>query len=156
MSPRVTKPADERTDDRPLLMSLRPRFAQAILNGTKTVELRRTRVAALPGTLVIIYASAPVMSVVGLATLAAVDTARPTTLWRRHRRDLGITRAEFDAYLTGAETATCLTISAPQELPNPYPLTWLRGHAHFQPPQSYRYLAQRDPAPLHDLVASMA
>jgi hypothetical protein len=76
---------------RPLMMSLRPRFAQAILDGSKTVELRRTRVLAPPGTTIIIYASAPVISVVGIVTLGTVDADNPNTLGRRHRKKLGVT-----------------------------------------------------------------
>ena len=97
-------------------MSLRPRFAYAILSGAKTVELRRMRVSATPGTTIIIYASSPVMSVVGLATLAAVDVAL-------HRH-----------------------------CPDPYSLAWLRDHAQFQPPKSYRFLSDNDPEPLRALI----
>jgi predicted transcriptional regulator len=103
--------------------------------------------------MIIIYASTPVMSVVGTARLQAVEVARPNILWRRHRNDLGLTRAEFDLYLEGAETGCALTIAAPQRLPDPYQLAWLRDHADFQPPQSYRYLAQTDPMPLHALAS---
>ncbi len=137
---------------RPLLMSLRPRFAHAILEGTKTVELRRSRVAAPPGTPIIVYASTPVRSVLGTAVLGAVDTDTPTRLWRRHRTHLGLTRAEFNDYLAGVSTASCLLIEQARPLPEPYELNWLRNHASFQPPQSYRYLALDDPQPLHALT----
>ncbi|SFE16276.1 Predicted transcriptional regulator, contains an HTH and PUA-like domains [Actinopolyspora alba] len=136
----------------PLLMSLRPRFAHAILDGSKTVELRRTRVSALPGAKIIIYASAPVMSVVGTATLKSVDADEPNRLWRRHGNQVGITRAEFDSYLVGSRIGCALTVANPQELADPYELGWLRDHAGFRPPQSYRFLAQSDPEPLHALV----
>ena len=155
-SPAVTKQASERTDERPLLMSLRPRFAQAILDGSKTVELRRTRVSAQPGTTIIIYASAPIMSVVGLARLISVHTDTPARLWRRHRKNLALSLAEFDNYLAGAEAGTCLTLDSPQRLHTPYELAWLRDYAAFRPPQSYRYLAEHDPEPLHTLAATGA
>jgi predicted transcriptional regulator len=135
-------------------MSLRPRFAQAILDGSKTVELRRNRVCAAPGSLIIIYASAPTMSVVGIATLAGIDTDQPSRLWKRHRQHIGLTRREFNDYLAGTEVASCLSIVAPRTLPVPYALAWLRDYATFQPPQSYRYLAENDPEPLHALINS--
>jgi predicted transcriptional regulator len=138
--------------ERPLLMSLRPRFAHAILSGEKTVELRRIRVSASPGTTIIIYASAPIMSVVGVARLAAVDIARPATLWRKHRTRLGLARSEFYEYLAGSEFGCALSIADPQALPDPYTLAWLRAHAQFQPPQSYRFLSDTDPEPLHALT----
>ena len=53
---------------RTLLLSLRPRFAQAILSGAKTVEVRRRPVNAPPQTPIILYASSPTMAIVGTAT----------------------------------------------------------------------------------------
>jgi predicted transcriptional regulator len=141
---------------RALLLSLRPRFATAILDGTKTVELRRTRLSAPPGTPLVLYASSPIMAVVGTAVLAERHTASPATIWRTHRRALGLTRAEFNDYLTGVDQATAITISNPQALPDPFTLAWLRGHAGFQPPQSYRYIAPKDPTPLQDLASAHA
>ncbi|WP_280463658.1 ASCH domain-containing protein [Nocardia carnea] len=139
---------------RPLLLSLRPRFAQAILEGTKTVELRRTRVSAPPGTLLVLYASSPVMAVVGVATLADRDTDGPEVIWRRYRRKVGLGRAEYSEYFAGAEYATALSIIAPKPLPEPLTLSWLRSHGAFQPPQSYRYIAPTDPAPLAELAVA--
>ena len=40
--------------ERAMLLSVHPRFANAILAGSKTVEVRRQRVAAPPGTPVLI------------------------------------------------------------------------------------------------------
>ncbi|MEV5650508.1 hypothetical protein AB0L57_19845 [Nocardia sp. NPDC052254] len=141
-------------EPRPLLLSLRPRFAQAILDGTKTVELRRTRVSAVPGTLLVLYASSPMMAVVGVATLKDRDTASPATIWRRYRDSVGLSRREFSDYFAGAEQATALSIAAPRALPEPLTLNWLRTHASFRPPQSYRYIAPTDPAPLANLAAA--
>jgi predicted transcriptional regulator len=137
---------------RALLLSLRPRFAAAILNGTKTVELRRTRLSAPSGTPLVLYASSPIMAVVGTATLADRHNASPAAIWRAHRDALGLTRAEFADYLTGVDQATAITIENPQALLDPFTLAWLRRHAVFQPPQSYRYIAPGDPTPLHDLA----
>lgn len=139
---------------RALLLSLRPRFAQAILEGTKTIELRRTRVSAPPGTLLVLYASSPVMAVVGVATLAERDTASPATIWRRYRGRLGLSRAEFSDYFTGAEHATALSIADPRTLPYPLTLARLRTYSAFQPPQSYRYIAPTDPSPLTELAVA--
>jgi predicted transcriptional regulator len=141
---------------RALLLSLRPRFAAAILDGTKTVELRRTRLSAPPGTLLVLYASSPIMAVVGTATLADRHTASPTLIWRVHRHALGLTHAEFADYLTGADQATAITIENPRALPDPFTLAWLRRHTGFQPPQSYRYIASSDPTPLQDLASAHA
>ncbi|WP_344870842.1 hypothetical protein [Allokutzneria multivorans] len=65
---------------------------------------------------------------------------------------MGLTRSEFYDYLVGADFGCALSISSPRALPDPYSLAWLRDHAHFQPPQSYRFLSDADPEPLRALI----
>lgn len=60
-----------------MLLSVHPRFATAILAGTKTVEVRRQRVAAPSGIPVLLYATAPTMAIVGMARIASVQVASP-------------------------------------------------------------------------------
>ncbi|MEO3843205.1 ASCH domain-containing protein [Streptomyces sp. B22F1] len=134
---------------RALLLSLHPRFATAILNGEKTVELRRQRVAVPPGTPVIIYATSPVMALMGTARLTGVDTAAPAQVWRRHRAACGISRTEYTAYMDGAAQASALLLDTPRPLGNRVPLAHLRRSGAFHPPQSYRYLT---PEALRSLV----
>ncbi|GAB2842125.1 ASCH domain-containing protein [Lentzea nigeriaca] len=139
---------------RPLLLSLRPRFAEAILDGTKTIELRRTRLSAPDGTHLILYASSPVMAVVGTAVLVRRETDTPSRIWRRHRKHLGLLRHEFDEYFAGADLATAVHVGEPLRLEEPWPLAALRGTAKFQPPQSYRFISEGDPSELRSLASS--
>lgn len=135
--------------DRALLLSVRPRYAQAILNGTKTVEIRRQGPAVHPGTLVIIYATKPVGAIVGTARISDISCGNPADMWERHNRSMGITRADYDAYLSGAETAYLLFLRRVQRLEPLLTLEQIRSATTFQPPQSYRYLSQHM---LHHLV----
>ena len=48
-----------------VLMSIRPQYAEAILSGEKTVELRRRRPSFSAGTTVLIYSSAPLQTRAG-------------------------------------------------------------------------------------------
>ena len=141
------------SQQRTLLLSLRPRYANAILTGDKTTELRRRPINARPGTPIILYASSPVMAVVGMARLGNVHSCAPSVAWRRHRTALGLSRAEFDAYLDGAAKAYLLELRHVQRLNEPLPLRRLREQAPFQPPQSFRYIAASDPSTLHELAA---
>jgi hypothetical protein len=60
----TTKAIDTTTNAvRTLLLSLRPQFADAILSGTKTVELRRRPINAQSGTPILLYASRPTMAI---------------------------------------------------------------------------------------------
>ena len=135
-----------------ILLSLRPRFAQAILSGAKTVELRRRPVNARPDTPIILYASSPTMAIVGTARLRDVQVLTPDAAWQAHHRSLGLTRSEFDAYLDGTSRAHLLLLHRVCTLNEPLPLRTLRQEGRFQPPQSFRYVAASDPAPLHELI----
>ncbi|CDR12714.1 ASCH domain-containing protein [Streptomyces iranensis] len=122
-------------------MSIHPRFASATLDGTKTVELRRRRVAFPPGTLVVLYASAPEMALVATVRVDTIVTAEPGHLWKSVATRSGITRREYDQYAAGAGALSALFLDPPSKLPAPVPLTTLRRACpSFTVPQSYRYL----------------
>lgn len=133
-----------------LLLSLRPRFAQAILQGTKTVELRRRPVKAPPGTPVILYASTPIMAIVGTARLERAVVCEADAAWRRHGPLLGLAREEFDRYLDGG-VACLLILEGAVALDAPLPLRRLQRR-NFRPPQSYRYVSPTDPLRVRSLV----
>lgn len=135
--------------DRALLLSVRPRYANEILKGAKTAEIRRQRPTVRPGTLVIIYATKPVGALIGTARISSVVCGDPTDMWEQHHSSTGITRAEYDAYLAGAKTAYLLFLRHVQRLEPLLTLEQIRSATTFQPPQSYRYLNQHA---LHDLV----
>lgn len=123
-----------------MLLSVHPRFATAILAGSKTVEVRRQRVAAPPGTPVLLYATAPTMALVGMARIASVHVASPREVWVERGAQTGITRREYDAYMDGATQASGLTLEDPVSFDEPVTLSALRAAGSFHPPQSYRYL----------------
>ena len=135
--------------DRALLLSIRPRFAHSILKGAKTAEVRRQRPAVHPGTLVIIYATKPIGAIVGTARISGISHGTPADMWEQHRASTGITKAEFDSYLSGAGTAYLLLLHRVQRLEPLLTLEQIRSATRFQPPQSYRYLSQHM---LHNLV----
>lgn len=126
--------------ERSLLMSLHPRYATAILDGRKSVELRRQRVAVPPGTKVILYATSPVMALVGTATVTAVQVGTPSEIWKTHKEHGAISRRDYLAYMKGAKQASALLLDHARTLSDPVPLAHLRVGGSFHPPQSYRYV----------------
>jgi predicted transcriptional regulator len=128
--------------DPALFVSLKPRFAEMILSGEKTVEIRRVPPTILPGAQVILYASAPSMQVVGSGRVGALDSASPTALWERYRDGCGLSRSEFRSYLTGVRRAAAITLNDVNRLPQTIPLAELSRllWTDFRPPQSWRYL----------------
>ncbi|MGW1500435.1 ASCH domain-containing protein [Streptomyces mirabilis] len=130
--------------ERAMLLSVHPRFATAILAGSKTVEVRRQRVAAPPGTPVLLYATSPTMALVGMARIASVHVASPREVWAERGAQTGITRREYDVYMDGATQASGLTLEDPVSFDEPVTLSALRAAGSFHPPQSYRYLKSAD------------
>lgn len=139
------------SEDRTLILSLRPRFAEAFIAGTKTVEVRRRPIRATAGTRVILYASSPTMAVVGTAKLVDSMTLKPRTAWRRYRDTLSLSWAEFSAYLEGVENAHLLRLDDVKQLGPPVHLYALRQAGSFTVPQSFRYVSPTDPV-IHRLA----
>jgi predicted transcriptional regulator len=128
--------------DRRILLSLKPRYADAILDGSKTIELRRTRPRIEIPTDALIYASSPRCAVVGTCRIVEVVEFTPLGMWRLHGRESAIDYAAYKAYFTECATAYGLVVSSPGRLENEIGLSAIREiWRGFQPPQSFRYLS---------------
>lgn len=142
-------------EHKPLLLSLRPRHADAILDGRKTVEVRRRRVSAPAGTIVLIYASSPVKAVVATARLRGSLVCSRDWAWEEFSERLGLDRGEFDTYLKGVDPCLLLLENV-RRLPSPLSLAALKEERPFRPPQSYRYVSVADPPLLRTLSSASA
>jgi predicted transcriptional regulator len=130
-----------------LLLSIRPEYAAKIFDGSKKVELRRVKPKVAAGDSVLVYVSTPVRAMVGAFNVVGVMEGRPQVLWDRVKETAGITREQFDSYYRGATTAYGIVVGQVRHLPEPVMLYRLRElFAGFRPPQSYRYLNQKEAA----------
>jgi len=130
-----------------LLLSIKPRFADAIFDGTKAVELRRVRPRLNPGDLVLVYVSSPRCRLEGAFLVDSVVEATPNDLWKAVGHESGLTGDEFFHYYTGAKTGFGIKVKDSWILPSPIELAVLK-EANIVPPQSYRYLSRTDTAKL--------
>jgi predicted transcriptional regulator len=130
----------------PILISLEARHAENILRGNKLVEFRRRKMNVKPGVTIWIYAKRPVGSIVGCATVAAVRTHAPSTLWRKFGSFSGISRSEFFDYFDGIAQGTALELKDCRRLYSSVSLESLRRFCSgFQPPQFFIRLKQGAP-----------
>ena len=134
MTERMVDPA------RALVLSLRPRFAEAILGGVKTVEVRRVMPRITVQTLALLYASGSTRALVGTCVVRSVARYPIDELWRRHGARTALSRTEFDAYLQGLDRGVALLLERPEPLAAPIPLHALRQAHGFRPPQSLAYV----------------
>lgn len=125
---------------RALVLSLKPRFAEAILGGQKTVELRRVMPRITIPTLALLYAASPERSLVGTCIVRSVARLPTRELWQLHGAKTALSRPEFHAYLAGRDEGVALFLERPIRLPAPIPLHALRRAGNFRPPQSLAYV----------------
>ncbi|WP_097200294.1 ASCH domain-containing protein [Variovorax sp. YR752] len=129
-----------------VLISLEERHAEKILDGTKTVELRRRPMHVAVGATIWFYVKVPVGSVIGCAKVAGVHTLAPSTLWTRFGPVSGLQRREFFDYFSGSPTAFALSLTEPRRLATPIPLSELRDvSSGFHPPQFFANIASDGP-----------
>ncbi len=127
---------------RAVLLSIKPKYADLILAGTKKVELRRSWPSNDIGVLVL-YSSSPVQRLVGLAYVDRVNETDVNGLWELARDNGGgVTHDELIEYFDGKKVAYGIMIKgtrAAQYVADPKEL-----FPEFTPPQSYLYLAPGD------------
>jgi len=127
--------------DRVMMLSIHPRHVEKILNGTKSVELRRTKPVVLPGQPVAIYATLPSGALVATCRIGRILSDTPTAIWRSVGDFTGVSRVVFDDYFEGAKYAVALCLEAVTALAGEISLQELRDRDHhFHPPQTWHFL----------------
>jgi len=125
-----------------LWISIKPKFAEAILGYTKEFELRRVAPQVVPGSIAVIYASAPTMAIVGAFTIEGVLTDTLEDLWDTVGGSCLLDRPAYDNYFEGKVRGVALIIGKRWKAREMYSLQRLRMvWKGFIPPQSYRYLS---------------
>lgn len=119
------------------LMSIRPRYAHAILEGRKTVEFRK-RPLADDVTHVVIYSTVPDRAVIGYFTVDGQETCTPESLWDEYRDQGVIGEGDFFNYYASRERATGIRVGTATRLSRTLSLVDDLGVA--RPPQSFQYL----------------
>ncbi len=129
--------------DRPaLLVSVRPRFCRLLIDGSKSVELRRVRPTAIePGDLLLLYESSPTKALVATSRVITIAQGSLDEIWETYGSATGISRLEYDEYFAGTERAVAIKLEAVTPLLRRRPLAELRQSVNgLRPPQSFRYL----------------
>jgi predicted transcriptional regulator len=122
-----------------LLLSIKPRYADAIFVGTKTFELRKVRPRVVAGDLVLVYVTVPRCRLEGAFRVGSVLEMAPEKLWLSVRGKCGITKAEFMTYYADKTTAFAIGVAEAWLLETAVELSELRTE-EILPPQGYRYL----------------
>lgn len=125
---------------KPLLLSLKPCYANLIFRGHKETELRRRINQFIRDWDVFIYVSSPVRQLRGGFRVGRVWHGPPEDVWKRVSRSVGVDKKDFDAYYAGRNIAYALKITGVWEYKNPADLDTLKKRLpNFVVPQSWRY-----------------
>ena len=127
------------------MLSVRPRFAKAIIDGHKTVDVRRQRPNVRPGTLGFVYSSSPMQAVIGSFRVDNIFSGTPEKLWLMARDKACMAREDFDKYFAGIDMGHGIVISCVKKLQRPIRLSHLRAiWPGCKPPRSFGYLVTSD------------
>ncbi len=121
-----------------ILLSIKPEYAEKILNGTKRFEYRRALYRNKEVRSVVLYATKPVGMVVGEFEVGGVVSDDPESLWISTKKHSGITRQYFMAYFENRRTAFAIKVTNPTRYDEPLALCDLVGTS--PAPQSFMYL----------------
>jgi predicted transcriptional regulator len=125
-------------DNTDVLISIKPKYATAILNGEKTVELRKRRPNIIPGAKVWIYATAPIAELKGYARLDRIVSASPASIWREFEIETRVSKSDYDRYFGESNFAYALVLSGVKVLENPLELEQMKQMVRgFHPPQFF-------------------
>jgi predicted transcriptional regulator len=125
---------------RDFVLSIRPHYTSKIMEGKKTVELRRRfPLTAHPGTIAYIYSTSPVRAMVGSAEITDVIKLPIAQIWKKYGKSASIERSDFDTYFDGLHEGFALRFINARPFPRPLELSELRERFGFAPPQSFLY-----------------
>lgn len=125
----------------PLLLSLKPLYADRVFEGLKTVELRRRIASHITNRDVFVYVSSPIMELRGGFRAGDFWYGTPEEIWSKVSEFARVNKQDFDTYFEGQTVAYAFEITEVWESPNPVHLNALRNQfPNFVVPQSWRYV----------------
>jgi predicted transcriptional regulator len=126
-----------------LLVSIRPQYVAKILDGQKTVELRRRFPESVNlGAKVYIYSTSPVRAVVGCAKIKEVQRLPIADIWKQHANAACVSRQEFYDYFSGTKFGFAILLGSVKAMRIHLTASELEAQFGIVPPQSYRYVTK--------------
>jgi predicted transcriptional regulator len=98
------------------IISIKPVYANQILAGTKTIELRKSSMGLSEDDVVLVYSSAPEQELAFWFRIRMVESLPVRKMWDLHGPQLGIGFDDYSAYFNGLEFAVGLHIGEVQPI----------------------------------------
>src|SRR5437879_9427919 len=122
------------------ILSIKPTYANQILAGSKTIELRKSAMGLTAGDVVLVYSSAPEQRIVFWFCIKEIEALSVSEMWDRYASSLGIAHEDYLTYFSDAPEAVGLHIGDVHPI-IPIPLTTIEHLVPgFVPPQGLMWL----------------
>lgn len=122
-----------------LVISLKSRFAERIVSGEKTIEIRKKFHSKWAGHDAFLYASQPVGGFVGKASITNVTHGHPTDIWTQFEGRIGCSKKDFEEYVESAAEVSAIEFDNVVRFENSIPLRLISDllRQKLTAPQSY-------------------
>ena len=120
-----------------VLLSIKPEFAFKIFDGSKKYEYRRAIFKRNEVTKIVVYASHPIMKVIGEFDIANILHDEPQSLWVKTKDHAGISKKKFFEYFTDKASGYAIRVKSTKMYRTPLSLERFMIST---PPQSFMYL----------------
>ncbi len=107
------------------MISIRSNHAANIVEGAKTVELRRRFMPLPDGSRLWIYATLPIGALVATANVFAIDYDAPQALWARYKDEVAVSEILFFDYFGGCDMGCAIRLANVEPI-TPVPLASIR------------------------------
>ena len=121
-----------------VLLSIKPKFAESIINGRKKYEFRKNAFSKKNIDRVYIYSTTPIKKVIGFFKISKIIEDKPITLWHQLKDEAGISEEEFFDYFKNRDIGFALEIVEVEKFENPVDPKIM--FPNFVPPQSFCYI----------------
>jgi len=120
-----------------VLLSIKPKYADLIFDGSKKFEFRRTIFKNENIKTIVVYASSPVQKVIGEFEIESILNKDLAVLWQQTKKHAGIDEQYFFEYFINKEKGYAIKIKKTRKYRKPL---CLRDDFNLLPPQSFLYL----------------
>lgn len=128
--------------EKEVLLSVKPQYANLLVDGIKTVELRKKFPLDLAkGTKIYIYSSYPEKMVIGECCVENVEQLNIKKLWKIASIRSMISWESFKKYYEGHKSGVAISVNKAKRYDRPIKLEKVNPEIT-KAPQSYRYLPQ--------------
>ncbi|NKQ39274.1 MAG: hypothetical protein HF967_07405 [Methanosarcinales archaeon] len=123
-----------------ILLSIKPKYANQIIEGNKKYEFRKSIFKNRDLDMVYIYSSSPIKKIVGAFSIKKIIEKHPIQLWSECKNFSGIEKKDFFDYFKGKENGFAIEIGKVEVF---NPIDPKEVILNFIPPQSFCYTDKR-------------